>query len=247
MTNNISEKKSYKFIIVDDDDIDRLTLGHFLKDYACLEHVASLSSARDAILFIDNYDIDILFLDIEMDGINGIQLLEQVGEKVGCAIFTTSHTEYGLEAFELNALDYITKPYDQATVHKSAAKAISYLEMKFKANLFDHTFNKDTLIVREGTKKISVQTYEIIYLEALKDYTKIITLNKEKKTITVHSNLGLLLSKNEKFKDYIRVHKSYAVNPKYIRSITVNQIILINDIKIPLGPNYKQNLFQSLP
>lgn len=240
--NFFSEKKFYKFVVVDDDIVDRLTLGHFLKEYAFLKDVASLSNASDALFFIENNNIDILFLDIEMDGMNGLELLERVRDKVGCAIFTTSHTRYGIDAYNANALDYVVKPYNEKAISRSVIKAVNYLDMKFKAGLFDQTFNEDTFIVREGTKNIAVKAYEILYLEALKDYTKLITLNEDRKSVTIHSNLGSLLAKDERFKDYIRVHKSYAVNPKYVKTILTNEVILINDTRIPLGHTFKRNL-----
>lgn len=239
---NLSEDKIFRYVIVDDDDIDRLTLGHFLKDYYNLEHLASFSAPTSCLNFLEHNKVDVLFLDVEMPGMNGLQLLHKVKDKVKCAIFITSHIEYAPQGFEQDALDYIIKPYREDRISKCIRKINSFMEMSYKAGIFDQTVNEDTIMVKDGKQQLYLKVYEIIYLEALKDYTRIISLNKDKKLVTMHSNLGKLLEENINLKDFVRVHKSYAVNKRYIKSLSSQNIVLQNDIKIPIGPAYKSNL-----
>ena len=239
---NFLEEKAYKYIIVDDDDIDRIALSHYLKDYRNLEHLASFSAPQNCLNFLKHNKVDILFLDVEMPGMNGLQLLSKVKDRIGCAILTTSHLEYASLGFEADALDYIVKPYNENRIRKCIQKVTSFLEMKHKANIFNKVVSDNTILVKEGRQQLYIQIYEIVYLKALKDYTRVITLNENKRLITIHCNLGKLLRENEDLKDFIRVHKSYAVNKRFIRSVSSQDIILQNDTKIPLGSNYKENI-----
>ncbi len=240
--NNISAKNKYRYIIIDDDDVDRLTLSHYLKNYIYLEHLASFSNPQMGLDFIKENDIDILFLDIEMEGMSGIDLLRKVRKKVPCTVFITSHMEYAVDGFQLEALDYIVKPYREDRIARSIKKIDSFMDMQLKASLFDHTINEETIQVKWSKETLLLKVYEIIYLEALKDYTRIVSINSEKKILTIHSNLGQLLANEDKLKGIIRVHKSFAVNKSYIRSVSQNSLVLINDLKIPVGPAFKHNL-----
>lgn len=235
--------KRFKYIIVDDDDIDRLASNFYLKSCSFLEHAASFSSSVNALRYIEDNEVDILFLDIDIPEINGIDFLRRVEDKVICAVFITSHSEFALEGFELKAFDYIVKPLVQDRFDRCIKRLKEYLELKMKAELFECSFKADTILLKEGYNYVSIQPYEVIYLEALKDYTKIVLLNK--KNITVHGNLGTMLN-NDYFKDFIRIHKSYAIQKKYIQFIRANEIVLVNDIVIPIGQNYKKKLLEIL-
>jgi len=235
--------RRFKYIIVDDDDIDRLATSFYLKNYQFLEHTASFSSSVDALKYIESNDVNILFLDIDMPEINGIEFLKRVGDKVMCAIFITSHSEFALEGFELSAFDYIVKPLAQERFDRCIKRLQEYLELKMKAELFEYSFKNESIIVKEGYNYVTIQPYEVVYLEALKDYTKIILLNK--RNVVVHGNLRTMLS-SDNFRDFIRIHKSYAIQKKYIQMIKANEIVLINNITIPIGQNYKKNLLENL-
>lgn len=241
MVNNIVGKQVYKYIIVDDDDIDRLTLKHFLKDYLNLKHMFSFSSPNSCLNFLQDNEADILFLDIEMKGMNGFQLLEKVKDKIKCVVFITSYMEFACDGFESDALDYIVKPYDEDRIAKCMSKINNFMEIVSKADIFDKTLNSDSQLIREGKEQLYIKSYEIAYLEALKDYTKLVTLNKNKKNITVHSNIGKLLQKDD-FKDFVRIHKSYAINKQLVLSVSQKHIVLSNNIKIPIGRSYKKDV-----
>lgn len=233
----------YKYLIIDDDDMDRLAIGFYLKAYTFLEHKASFSSSRDALDYIENNEIDILFLDIDIPGINGIELLKLINEKLMCAIFITSHPEFAVDGFDLNAFDYIIKPLSRERFDKCIFRLKEYIEIKTKAELFEHSFDKDSIMVKEGYNYVGIRLLEVTHLEALKDYTKIFLLDR--KNNTVHGNLSSILN-NKHFKDFLRVHKSFAVQKKYIKSIKKNEITLINGCTVPIGQYYKKELLKLL-
>lgn len=235
--------KKYRYLIVDDDDMDRLATGFYLKSYPFLEHNASFSSSIDGLKYLENNEVEILFLDIDIPEVNGIEFLEKVKDKNMCTIFITSHTEFALDGFELKAFDYIVKPLDKERFDVCIRRLKEYLDVKMKAELFEYSFKDDSILVKEGYNYVTIRPYEVIYLEALKDYTKIVLLNK--KNATVHGNLGTMLN-NENFQHFIRIHKSYAIHKKYIQMVKANEIVLINNITLPIGQNYKKNLLETL-
>jgi len=235
--------KIYKYMIIDDDDMDRLATSFYLKNYSFLEHKASFSSSKDGLEYIKNNHVDILFLDIDIPEINGLEFLKMVSDEVLCAVFITSHPEYAIDGFDLNAFDYIVKPLSKERFDSCAVRLKEYLDLKLKADLFEHSFKNDSIMVKEGYNYVTIRPYEVMYLEALKDYTKIVLLDK--KNTTVHGNLRTMLN-NDNFKDFIRIHKSYAVQKKYIKGIKANEITLINEVILPIGQNYKKILLDTL-
>lgn len=245
MVNKVLEKQPYKYVIVDDDEIDCIALKHFLKDYINLQHLASFSSPDKCLDFIRNNEVDVLFLDIQMKGMNGFQLLEKVKDRIKCVVFTTSYMEFASDGFQVDALDYIVKPYSEERIEKCVKKIDAFMGITMKADIFDQTFSQDTQLVKDGKEQIYIKTYEILYLEALKDYTKLITLNKNKKSIIIHGNIGKLLESDD-FRDFIRIHKSFAINKQLILSVSSKHIVLSNNVKIPVGRSYRKNIQETL-
>ena len=112
------------------------------------------------------------------------------------------------------------------------------MELKLKASLFESTIGGDVIYIKEGHERIKVKLHDILYLEALKDYTKIVTSGKRH---CVLSSIGTLL-KDDNFSSFVRIHRSYAVQKQYIKRILTNEIQLNNDVLIPFGRSYKDNL-----
>lgn len=237
--------KKYRYLIIDDDSIDLFTTNYHLKQYPFFEHCASFSSAKDGLNYINAQDnkIDVLFLDIDMDEITGLELLKLIENKIQCVVFITSHAEFAIEGFDLNAFDYIVKPLVKERFDRCVKRLQDYFEIKFKAELFELSFNKDTIMVKAGYNYVKIQPYEILYLEALKDYTKIVLISN--KTVTIHGNLGSILN-NEQFSTLTRVHRSFAIQKCYIQTIKQREIVLENNINIPFGQTYRKALLNIL-
>lgn len=233
----------YKYLIVDDDDMDRLTTSYYLRKYPFLEHKASFSSSKDALNYLENNEVEVLFLDIDIPDMNGMDFFKIVKDNVKCIILITSHPEFAVDGFDLNAFDYIIKPLSKERFDECISRLKEYLELQYKVSLFEDSFGSDSIMVKEGYHYVKLRPYEVVYLEALKDYTKIVLLDK--KTTTVHGNLRGMLN-NDNFKDFVRIHKSYAVQRRYIKAIKANEMTMINDIVIPIGQNYKKDLLNLL-
>lgn len=229
--------KKYTCIIVDDDEIDRLTVLSFAKKFPILDILGVFEDAEDALPFLENEKIDILFLDIDMPGLNGIDFRKKTLEIPVC-IFITAHPEHAVESFQIETLDFIVKPLKLDRFTQTVNRIEEFMEIKLKASLFEASIGGDTIYIKEGHEQTKVKLHEILYLEALKDYTLIIT---DKKRHCVLSSIGNLL-KEDHFQSFIRIHRSYAVQKQFIQKINSSEILLNNNVAIPVGRSYKENL-----
>lgn len=227
---------TYRCVIVDDNEIDRLTTHSNCLKYDFLNVVATFSNPEEAIVYVKNNPVDILFLDIDMPEMTGLDLRKQLLQNPIC-IFVTSHPEFALEGFELSALDFLVKPFKAERFADTASRIKQYMEIINKATLLDHTVGIDTLFIKDGHEQYKIQLQDIFYLEALKDYTGIIT---HKKKYCVLASLGQLL-KEMPFKNFIRIHRSYAVQKHYVTKVTPREVF-VNNTALPIGRSYKEQL-----
>ena len=229
--------KAFNCIIVDDEEIDRLAVLSYAKRFSILNIVGVFDSAEKALNFLSTNSVDVAFLDIEMEGESGLELRRKALEIPVC-VFISSHTESAAETFELQTLDFIVKPFKFPRFELMMKRLEEFMEVRTKASLFESTLGGDTVYVKTGHDQIKVKLHEILYLEALKNYTILVTENKRH---CVLSNLGEILQE-DKFNSFLRVHRSFAVQKQYIQKIGSQEIELNNGNLIPVGRSYKDNL-----
>ncbi|MEI7486633.1 MAG: LytTR family DNA-binding domain-containing protein [Chryseobacterium sp.] len=225
-----------KCMIIDDDQLDMLVLHHHIKQYENIEIVASFDSAEKAIPYLD-LPIDLLFIEAKLPGMNGLEF-RKLAHKIPVCIFVISHPEFAIKTFEINTIDFISKPLKTERFHHSMQKLFDYFEMKEKSDCFDTLLGENCIKIKENGNIFQVKITDILYLEALKDYTRIIT--SEKKHCILDS-IGNLLHKNS-FDSFVRIHRSYAVPRHLIRSKNTHEVELVHQIKLPIGRTYKDNL-----
>jgi len=233
--------KKYTCIIVDDVEIDRLMIQLYLNKFSNFELIGAFSTAKQAIEVLEKTNVDILFLDIDLPNSSGIEIRKKALEVPVC-IFITSHPEYALESFELETLDYIVKPLHFDRFSKTIKRIDEYLELKNKASLFEATIGGGSIYIKESHAETKINLSDVLYLEALKNYTIINTTDKK---FRVLQNIGHLL-KDKNFQSFIRIHRSFAVQKHFIEKITSQEIILNNNFSVPVGRNYKDNLNEIL-
>jgi two-component system, LytTR family, response regulator len=224
----------YSCIIADDHEIDRLSVAAAVKKHSFMQVTGMYSSAQETLASLTKTLPDIAFFDIDMPGISGLELRKQLVDIPVC-VFITSYPDYAVDSFELAALDFIVKPLKAERFAKTAERIKTYLEIKYKANLLDVTLGADTIFVKEGHEQVKLSFHEVVYLEALKDYTMIVT---GKKKYSVLSTLGNVL-KEKPFDQFVRIHRSYAVQKHFIERIKAQEI-LVSNIVLPVGRNYKE-------
>jgi DNA-binding LytR/AlgR family response regulator len=135
-------------------------------------------------------------------------------------------------------LDFIVKPLKLDRFTQTINRIEEFMEIKLKASLFEASIGGDTIYIKEGHEQTKVKLHEILYLEALKDYTLVVTAQKRH---CVLSSIGNLL-KEDHFQSFVRIHRSYAVQKQYVQKINSTEIILNNNAVIPIGRSYKENL-----
>ena len=224
-------------ILVDDDEIDRLTVLAFLSAYpqaTVMDAFDSPAKAREA---IGSNKPDVLFLDVDMPGMSGLQLREKLMDIPAC-IFITSFPDYAVEGFEKQALDFLIKPVNSERFARMMVRLQEYLLLRKKASLLQHTIGADTVFIKEGHEEVKLQLHDILYLEAMKDYTAVMT---EKRKYMVATPMGSLIQ-GKPFEKFIRIHRSYAVPRHFIRRIGSDELELENAITLPVGRTYKEAL-----
>lgn len=224
-------------IIVDDEEIDRLMVLSFSKRFPKLNILGVFESAKDAISLIETNDVDVAFLDIDMPDLNGIEFRKKTLEVPIC-IFITSHPEFAVESFEIDTLDFMIKPLKFGRFEQTMKRIEEFMELKLKAHLFESSIGGDTIYIKEGHEQTKIKLHEILYLEALKDYTLLVTSQKRH---CILSSIGNLL-KEVHFQSFVRIHRSFAVQKQFVQKIGSQHITLIQDISIPIGNSYRENL-----
>jgi two-component system, LytTR family, response regulator len=226
----------YNCIIVDDDEIDRLTTVSFVRQFSFIKIAGVYSSALEALASIKGQLPDIAFLDVDMPGMSGLELRQHLSSIPAC-VFITSYPDYAVESFELAALDFIVKPIKAERFAKTMERIQTFFTIHDKAKLLDHSLGADTIFIKDGHEQVKLQLHDIIYLEALKDYTSIVTSAGKH---CILSSLGNLL-KEPGFQSFIRIHKSYAVQKNYIDRVKAQEVIVKN-ISLPVGRAFKDAL-----
>lgn len=228
--------KKFTCMVVDDDEIDRLTLLAFLEEVDFLEVIGSYESPAAALVASQKSLPDTIFLDIDMPGITGLALRRQLPQVPAC-IFITAYPDYAVESFEADALDFLVKPFSHDRFAKTLQRLKEYLTIHRKAELLNHTLGADTIFIKDGIQQIKLQLHEIIYFEALNNYTSIVTA---KRKYTVLCTLGNLI-KEKAFQNFIRIHRSYAVQKHFVKRISSAEVV-VGNATLPVGRAYKDAL-----
>lgn len=223
-----------KALIVDDNDIARTTLAHLAKQVPDLSIVSEFSNAIEAYHYLKSNSVDLIFLDIEMPEMTGIELTKTLSGKETIIIFTTSKKEYALEAFELNIADYLLKPIMPVRFLQAVSKAQTILESR-KENV--EITRDEFLFVRDSNITRRLKLDDIFYAEAMGDYVKFYT---KEKMFAIH---GKMKTAEERLpKDhFIRVHRSYIVSVGKIDTLQDGGI-MINGKFIPVADAYRKAL-----
>jgi DNA-binding LytR/AlgR family response regulator len=227
-----------KCIVVDDNKMARMALKQLVNQVPNLELVAECSDASETLSILNSNGIDLVLLDIEMPGMTGIDLIKKLGNKKPLIIFTTAKTDYAVEAFELNVVDYLVKPIALPRLKQAVEKAQETLEsnkQEVKVEEQGFVFVKDNGIL----KRISID--DILFLEAMGDYVKVHT---PQKFHVVHATLKSIEEKLPSTK-FIRVHRSYIVAINKIDFIQEGTIS-IGKTSIPVADTHKANLNKRL-
>lgn len=230
-----------KCIIVDDEPIARKGVKKLVDQISQLELLDSFGSAEAAAEYIQTTEVDLIFLDIQMPGINGMEFARSI-PKHTLIIFTTAYSEYALDSYEVDAIDYLVKPIDPAKFHKAVDKAITYHsllldeEEKSVENVED-----DCIFVKSDRRYFKVNLKDILFIEGLKDY---VIIQMDGQRIITHLSMKTIHNLLPQ-RTFLRINRSYIVNRNHIDSFDNNDVF-IKQHEIAIGNSYRDAFFEEL-
>jgi len=232
--------KKIKCLIIDDEPPAQLVLKKYIDQVSLLELSGQCNSAVEAISFLQTQSVDLLFLDIQMPGLLGTNFIRTINNPPK-VIFTTAYRKFAIEGFELNAVDYLLKPisFDRFITGVNKVLQLNLQPANTNSHLAESTAedNHPFLYLRVERKMVKVLFNDILYIESLKDYIKIVTGTKTIVTRHSISSLEEMLPKNS----FLRIHRSYIVAIDKIDSFN-GEIIDIAKNELPIGRLFKHGV-----
>jgi DNA-binding LytR/AlgR family response regulator len=228
-----------KCIIIDDEPLAREGLKNTLAGISSVEIVESFSNPIDANKFLQNNAIDLMFLDIEMASLNGLDFAKSLVNRP-LIIFITAYPQYALDSFEVDAIDYLLKPVRVERLLRAINKAENYIALLQK-NVEEEiaVVEEDFVFIKSDRKFIKIFFKEILFIEGLKDY---VIIHVDNKKVLTAMNIKTIFNQLP-IKNFARVSKSYIVNTDHIISVDTNAVY-IKEEEIPIGSNYKEEFFK---
>ena len=236
-------------IAIDDEPLALRQISSYISTIPFLELVATFRSAVMAKSWLENNDIELIFVDINMPDMTGVEFVQSL-EKQAMVIFTTAYAEYAIEGYKLEAIDYLLKPFGQKDILRASEKAQSLYELwQLREKLQSESSvvqtdesaepsdDKDFISVHADRKTSLVKVSNIVYLESAGEYvrmhladgTKLVTLFRLK---NMESSLPTSM--------FMRVHRSYIINLNYVSGYTKGRVFLEGDDYVPIGESYKE-------
>ena len=227
-------------LIIDDEPLARIGMERLVRQYSSLKLLGTFKNTVGITDFLKKNEVHLLFLDIEMPGTNGLDFARTLPEHT-LVIFTTAYSQYALDSYEVDALDYLVKPITPERFKKAVAKAESYHQLLNQQKTDFEATDTQCISIRANRRNYRIAHTDILYIEALKDYVIIHTFTD--KYITwinlknIHSQLPSAL--------FLRANKSCVVNVQHISSYT-HQFVYIGETEIPIGRAYQEDFFSTV-
>ena len=220
--------------IVDDEPLARDLIASYIEKTPFMELAGSFGSAQEAVRTVIEDNIDVIYLDINMPQLNGMEFARIVPPT--CRIvFTTAYDKYALEGFKVNALDFLLKPVSYEEFVDSAKRALAWCDLRRRAEAADTS--REYIMVKSEYRMVQIPVRDIMFIEGVKDYVKIYIEGEEKAIMTL-MNMKTL-ERTLPASRFLRVHRSYIINSTKIRVIERNRI-LFGRHAIPVSDSYKQ-------
>ena len=225
-----------KCVIIDDEPLAIKVVENHLKEFQNFEIIKTFNNPLEALPLLEEGKVDVLFLDINMPKMNGLDFAKTLNTKTNVVI-TTAYREYAVESFDLNVLDYLVKPIAYPRFEAMCTKALEFNDLKRDAAEISHVPEAGHIFVKSDQKMIKVNYSAIKYIEAFADYVKIYVVEgKRIVTLQTMKKMNELLPSNK----FCRIHRSYIINLSKISSYNGTEVS-IEDKVIPIGKNFKQD------
>ena len=222
-------------IIIEDERLAQDVIKSHLQKSGRFNLIGTFRTAPEAKEVIDNEEVDLIFLDIQLPGMTGLNFLRSLSNPP-LVVFTTSYPEYALESYEFNVIDYLLKPISYERFSKTIDKIFDGKIFKDDTKEIK-SFHREHIFIKSNSKFLRVSFAEIIFIEGMKDYLKIHT---NEHTIITHQTMGEM-ENILPIGQFIRIHKSYIVAAIHIRAVFGNSVDMGKAL-LPIGLNYKERI-----
>lgn len=228
-----------KSIIIDDEPLAIEVIENLASQIPFLEVIGRFQNPVDAIFFLQNNNVDLVFCDIEMPEINGIEVIKNL-EKPPLFIIITAFRDFAIDSFELGVFDYLVKPVRLDRFLKAVNRVNQFINLKNQSEV--HKINDDRIFIKSEGKLVKILLNEIVYIEAQGDYLKLVLKDQSYTTqVTMKYLEEILISQS-----FYRVQRSFIINIESVRSVHGNIVELTTGVKITMAPNKREELLQLL-
>lgn len=236
-----------KTLIIDDEPIALEKLRSYAAKVSFLEIAGVCKNGIEATEIISEKKIDVIFTDINMPDMNGVDFISSLPAPP-LVVFTTAYTDYAIESYRLSAIDYLLKPYGFADFQRAANKVLEQYnlragQMKGTPSDSPHNSTEDSLFVKVDYKYVRVNINDIIYIKGYGEYLQIFTKDSNSPLLTLSSFNSV---KSKLSDNFLQVHRSYVVNMNAIQSVSKNRIIIDADTAIPVSESFKESFLAYL-
>lgn len=233
-----------KVITIDDEPLALQQISTYVQKVPFMELVASCRSAADAQRVLESEMIDVIYTDINMPDLTGVDFVRSLPVQP-MVVFTTAYSEYAVEGFKLDALDYLLKPFSFTDFQRSAQKVKKHYDLLHQCAESECTVapvdEDDCIFIKSDYRVQRVEIHDILYVEAMSEYLRLHLANQQK-PVTVLLSMKKMeerLPQNM----FMRIHRSYIINLKSIREVNKSRVSIAEDLSLPIGDNYKDIFF----
>ena len=228
------QEQLIKALAIDDEPLALRQLEAYIKQVPFLELVASCNCAHEARQALEQHDIDVMFVDINMPDFNGLDFVRQLVDPP-MVVFTTAYSEYAVEGYKVDAVDYLLKPFDLDDFKRAAEKVRQRYDM-MNGNDISRVDDDDAIFIKSDYKIARVEVSKIRYIEAMSEYLRIHIVDRAK-PYTVLMSMKKIEENLPQY--FMRIHRSYIINLRRIVEVNRNHIVMGDDASLPIGELYK--------
>jgi DNA-binding LytR/AlgR family response regulator len=227
-------------LIIDDESLAQDIIEHYILQTPFLELIGKCDNALEAFSLMGNHQVDLIFLDIKLPKVNGLDFIRLLKHPPK-VILTTAHTEYAVASYELNVVDYLVKPIGFERFLQAVDKVKAVIKSSHQEAAHPAALSKDLFIKSEGRLR-RINTADIHYVESSGNYLLIHTGTKR---IVTYATMVYMETQLAAFPDFVRIHKSYLINKNHITEITGN-VVTVGKSELPVGAVYKPDMMKLL-
>jgi len=223
-------------LAIDDEPLALRQLAAYINKVDFLELAGECHSATDAKAIMDQEQVDAIFIDINMPDINGMEFVKGL-DNPPLVVFTTAYSEYAVDAYKVDAVDYLMKPFSLKEFQRAADKVKTQYDLRHQEPVISEPDDDDSLFFKTEHRIVRVKIDEIRYIEGMSEYLKIYTESRQKPVIVL-----LSMKKMEERlpkKKFMRIHRSYIINLSKIQEVIKNRVIMDEETNLPVGDLYK--------